>query len=123
MFDLGRGGDFGARPGPLLGAAAYDAANSRAVAQGAVGAGTGAGADGLARAVRPVHTMLDGDTTFALSVGHRASSPAGRAARAARAAADCVTRVVVHAVLAAESVRTPVGDWPSYRDLFPSSVC
>jgi L-aminopeptidase/D-esterase-like protein len=27
--------------------------------------------DGLARAVRPVHTMLDGDTIFALSLGDR----------------------------------------------------
>ena len=26
--------------------------------------------DGLARAIRPAHTMLDGDTIFALSTGH-----------------------------------------------------
>ena len=31
----------------------------------------GAGHDGLARAIRPVHTMSDGDTLFALATGRR----------------------------------------------------
>ena len=77
------------------------------------------GADGLARAVRPVHTMFDGDATFALATGH-AAAPADAAAlhRLLCAAADCVTRAVVHATLAAGSVTTPAGTWPSYRDAF-----
>ena len=37
------------------------------------------------------------------------------------AAADCVTRAIGHAVLAAETVQTPVRQWRSYRDAFPSA--
>jgi L-aminopeptidase/D-esterase-like protein len=47
LFDLGRGGDFRARPGAALGAEAFDAAVAGPVAQGVVGAGTGAVAGGL----------------------------------------------------------------------------
>lgn len=219
LFDLGRGGDFAARPDAALGAAAYDAATDRAVAQGVAGAGTGAVAggltagvgtasavldagytvaalvvvnavgsgvdpatgellgarsglpgefgalpvpapaalgdlreaaaahgggraagtatslmlvatdatldkagcgrmatmahDGLARAISPVHTVLDGDTAFALATGTRPAPdlPATFALHAA--AADVVTRAVVHALLAAE----PAGGRPSYRSL------
>src|SRR4051812_43111725 len=59
---------------------------------------------------------------------------AGRAATGARptpgpagmhallgAAADCVTRAIGHAMLAAETVQTPVREWRSYRDTFPSA--
>ena len=42
VFDLGRGGAFGARPTAATGAAAFDAATEGPVAQGVVGAGTGA---------------------------------------------------------------------------------
>jgi L-aminopeptidase/D-esterase-like protein len=81
------------------------------------------GADGLARAVNPVHTMVDGDVTFSLAT---CSAPAPADLTALRellaVAADTVTRALVHAALAAESVRTPAGDWPSYRELFPSAV-
>lgn len=42
IFDLGRGGDFGARPGPDLGYAAAAAANDGPALRGNVGAGTGA---------------------------------------------------------------------------------
>jgi putative pantetheine hydrolase len=78
------------------------------------------GADGLARAVRPVHTMFDGDTTFALATGiaDRAPDRPAELHRLLAAAADCVTRAIVHAALAAESVTTPAGDWPSYRDAY-----
>jgi len=58
--------------------------------------------DGIARAVRPVHTPFDGDTVFALASG---SSPLGgsplRAAELARlgsAAADCMSRAIARAV-------------------------
>jgi len=78
--------------------------------------------DGLARAVSPVHTMFDGDTAFALSTGSQPEpSPAGLHTLL-EAAADCTTRAVVHAVLAAATVTTPAGTWPSYRDAFPATT-
>ncbi|MGV9822318.1 P1 family peptidase [Nocardia xishanensis] len=80
--------------------------------------------DGLARAVRPAHSPLDGDTLFAVATG---------TARPARvplppafpddlllldalctAAALCVERAIVDAVLTA----TPVAGIPTYTDLF-----
>ncbi len=89
----------------------------------------GVAQDGVARAVRPTHTMFDGDLVFALATGGRAlelESTDAYAAGPSRAAlvndlaaagADTVTRAVVHAVLAA----TTVGASISYRDLFPTS--
>ncbi|HEV7825091.1 MAG TPA: P1 family peptidase [Mycobacteriales bacterium] len=78
----------------------------------------GVGHDGLARAVRPVHSMLDGDTLFALATGAREAVVHDLLT----AAADCVTRAVVHAMLAAATVTTPAGTWRSYADTFPSAV-
>ncbi|MBW0105340.1 P1 family peptidase [Pseudonocardia sp. KRD291] len=223
LFDLGRGGDFTARPGAGLGAAAYDAASGAAVEQGVAGAGTGAVAgglkggvgtasvvldagytvsalvvvnavgsgvdpttgvllgarsglpgefddapvpgpgaaqallaaaaadagqangqasagtatslvlvatdatldkagcgrmattahDGLARAIAPVHTVMDGDTAFTLATGTRPAPDLAGTFALHTAAADVVARAVVHALLAAE----PVGRWPSYRSV------
>jgi L-aminopeptidase/D-esterase-like protein len=48
-----------------IGVIATDAPLSKAQAQRLAGAGH----DGLARAIRPVHTMSDGDTLFALATG------------------------------------------------------
>jgi L-aminopeptidase/D-esterase-like protein len=85
--------------------------------------------DGVARAVRPTHTLFDGDIVFALATGGRAlehdrtdayAAGPSRAALVndlAAAAADAVTRAVVHAVLAA----TTVASSTACRDLFPSS--
>jgi L-aminopeptidase/D-esterase-like protein len=230
VFDLGRGGDFGARPDAALGAAAYDAAAGeggvRPLAQGCVGAGTGAvagglkggvgsastvlpdgttvaalavvnavgstvdlrtgellglrhvlvgevdvlgrpdaadlqaagdaaaalaqpgrvlattlavlatdarltkaqcqklagiGHDGLARAIDPVHTMFDGDTVFALSTTDREAPDPVAFHVLLSAAGGCVSRAVVHAMLAATSVASPAGAWRSYRDAFPTA--
>ncbi|MCW5732395.1 MAG: P1 family peptidase, partial [Alphaproteobacteria bacterium] len=68
--------------------------------------------DGLARAIRPVHTPMDGDTIFAIATGRVArGEPAGRALAIIGAmAADCVTRAVARAVVAAGSL----GPWPAY---------
>ena len=71
--------------------------------------------DGLARAIRPVHTPLDGDTIFAVSTGRvPLAKPAPLAlARLGSLAADCVARAVARAVFEAESL----GEMPSYRSL------
>ena len=80
--------------------------------------------DGLARAIRPVHTPLDGDTVFALATGAievppsedtpDAMSPETAVVTAVgTAAADCLARAVLAGVLAAESV----AGIPAYRDL------
>ncbi|PVZ13171.1 L-aminopeptidase/D-esterase-like protein [Actinomycetospora cinnamomea] len=100
-----------------IGVVATDAALS--VAQCAKLAAVGH--DGIARAVRPVHGMTDGDTLFGLSTAPAATGrPAPDLAGVQEiltAGADCVTRAIVHAVLAAHSVETAAGHWRAYRDL------
>ncbi|WP_329182163.1 P1 family peptidase [Streptomyces sp. NBC_01477] len=91
--------------------------------------------DGLARAVRPVHLLSDGDTVFAMATGRRPLVPPGGGAadpafgvhieagalnEVLAAGADALTRAVRHAVLAAESVEGPGGVFPCYRDLYPA---
>lgn len=201
LFDLGRGGDFAARPDAEFGYRAADAATSRPVEMGRVGAGTGArhglgsasvvlsggytvgavvalnpggspvdpstclpyglfleldgefgigrpeagtcpgdepdrrsGADhrdapfnttigvvatdaplnqtqarrmaeaanaGLARAIRPVHGLTDGDAVFALATSTApADLPSSELREIYAAAADTLARAVVHALLA-----------------------
>jgi L-aminopeptidase/D-esterase-like protein len=48
--------------------------------------------DGIARAIRPAHTMLDGDTVFALSTGNRAGNVSLVGALAAEALAKAIVR-------------------------------
>jgi len=77
--------------------------------------------DGMARAIRPVHTMYDGDTAFTLATGGL-SAPDPLAFHALLdAGGDCFTRAIGHAILAAQSVETPAGRWRSYREAFPSA--
>lgn len=232
IFDLGRGGDFSARPDASLGAAAYDAAvagGEAAVPLGVVGAGTGAKAgglkggvgsasvvledgttvaalavvnsvgscvdprtgelyaaryddagefahlsppipdelsaareagevdpsaaalstslattlgviatdatltkaqcgkvsgiahDGMARGIRPVHTMFDGDTVFTMATGSREAPDLTAFQELLGGAGDCFTRAIGRAMLAAETVETPAGRWRSYRETFPSA--
>ncbi|HET9138100.1 P1 family peptidase [Actinophytocola sp.] len=76
--------------------------------------------DGLARAVRPAHSMFDGDTVFAVATGARPmpDDPMARVFlldRLAAAAADVFARAVVHGVLSAEGL----AGLPAYRDLWP----
>lgn len=56
--------------------------------------------DGLARAVRPAHTMLDGDTLFALSTGKKKVDVNVIGAYAA----ELVARAIVRAVATSETV-------------------
>lgn len=71
--------------------------------------------DGIARAVRPAHTMLDGDTIFALSTGKKKVD----VNVVGVFAAEAVAKAIVHAVVCAESI----GGVPARRDLvdFPTA--
>jgi len=80
--------------------------------------------DGLARSIRPSHTMFDGDTLFSLATGKRAlpETPGFFAAPMAvsvnevgRAAADCLSRAIIRAVVEASSS----GNFSALRDLEP----
>ncbi|MBQ1089621.1 P1 family peptidase [Streptomyces sp. B93] len=105
-------------PPPLnttLAVVATDAELSKAQAQKLAGTSH----DGIARAVRPVHLLSDGDTVFALATGERPLDPHPLALNEVLAAgADMVTRAIVRALRAAEPVAGPGGAWPSYRELY-----
>lgn len=85
--------------------------------------------DGMARAIRPVHSMFDGDTVFALSSGvHElvASEAPGLQAAGSRpamineildAAAQCFAAACTQAIVSATSIGGPL----AYRDLCPSA--
>ena len=62
--------------------------------------------DGMARAIRPVHTPYDGDVVFALSTGARpAGEPAAlQLAMLGAVAGDVLARAIGRAVTAAESI-------------------
>ena len=74
--------------------------------------------DGLSRAIRPAHTPFDGDTVFSLSTGAGPPVEPPALARLGSAAADCLARAVMRAVLAAE----PLGGIPSWRQLWGGAV-
>ncbi len=57
--------------------------------------------DGLARALRPVHTPFDGDTVVALATGRGRAVDAGELARLGSHAADVTARAIARGVLAA----------------------
>ncbi|SFP27553.1 L-aminopeptidase/D-esterase [Amycolatopsis arida] len=106
-----------------IGVVAVDAALSKAECRRLAVAAQ----DGLARAVRPAHTMFDGDTVFALATGRRelpeARGRIGPAARAAAldalcaAAARVFARAMVHGLLAARAA----AGLRAYRDLWPEA--
>ena len=70
-----------------------------------------AGHDGIARAIRPAHMPMDGDTLFAMATGEHGSGATGvergvddiGMSLLSAVAANTVERAIVHAVLAAES--------------------
>ena len=64
--------------------------------------------DGLARTVRPAHTMLDGDTIFALSAGNRRADVTVIGAFAAE--------VVAEAILRAVQMAKPLAGLPAYSE-------
>ncbi|MFJ8887835.1 P1 family peptidase [Streptomyces sp. NPDC102402] len=98
---------------------ATDASLTRAQAQKLAGTAH----DGLARAVRPVHLLTDGDTVFALSTDRRPLPPEPVAALndILAAGADALARAVVKAARAARGVDGPGGTYPSYSELYGAS--
>jgi L-aminopeptidase/D-esterase-like protein len=81
--------------------------------------------DGLARAVRPAHSMTDGDTVFALSTGEvglpgNADGPGRILAinQLLSAAADVFAAACTHAVVSA----TTIGATSAWRDLCPHTL-
>nr|WP_314144743.1 P1 family peptidase [uncultured Rhodococcus sp.] len=87
-----------------------------------------AGHDGLARAVRPAHSPLDGDTIFAVSTGTRpvtaeSSVPAAFSAELPVLAAvtEAAAIVVERAIAAALLDATSVAGIPTYRQIFTSA--
>ena len=87
--------------------------------------------DGLARAIDPIHTLVDGDSIFALStrtadddrlrLSVTDPTAIGQLETVYAAGARTLSRAIVHAILNAESVETPAGAIPSYRDAYPSA--
>jgi L-aminopeptidase/D-esterase-like protein len=75
--------------------------------------------DGLARAIRPVHTPFDGDVLFVISTGHdrRTVSPQVLA-RLGSMLADCVARATARGVYLADSL----GAFASYRATYPAGA-
>ncbi len=74
--------------------------------------------DGLARAIRPVHTPFDGDTLFALATArHTDAIDAVTLARLGSMASDCVTRATGRAMVAAQTLdgMTSYSDWRDGR--------
>ncbi|HET6499167.1 MAG TPA: P1 family peptidase [Amycolatopsis sp.] len=81
---------------------------------------TVAAQDGLARAVRPAHTMFDGDTVFAVATGARAL-PSGDGPRTVALDALCsaAARVFARAMVRGTLSATGLPGLPAYRDVWP----
>ena len=73
---------------------------------------------GIARAVRPVHTPLDGDLVFTAATGRRPlADPIQGLAELGSAAADVLARAVARAVYEATALPFP-GALPAWRDRY-----
>lgn len=68
--------------------------------------------DGMSRAIRPSHTLFDGDTIFSLATGKKKLpeipgffiAPQAQAVNEiGHAASNCMSRAIIHAILAAKS--------------------
>jgi putative pantetheine hydrolase len=104
-----------------IGVIATDATLTKAQCQKLAGIGH----DGYARALKPVHTLFDGDTIFGVSTATRPAPDLPELVALMEAGADCMARAIGHGVLAATSVdRTADGGVAlrSWRDAFPSAT-
>jgi L-aminopeptidase/D-esterase-like protein len=66
--------------------------------------------DGIARSIRPAHTMVDGDTLFALSTGERTLD--------VNLVGACAAEVVARSVLKAVRAARPAGGLPAVGDVW-----
>lgn len=76
--------------------------------------------DGLARAIRPIHTPFDGDVLFVLATGKHALGQEMRPRailQLGAIAADCVARAVARGVYEAETL----GETIAYRDKYKAA--
>ncbi|GAB3414663.1 P1 family peptidase [Flindersiella endophytica] len=105
-----------------------------------------AGQDGIARAIRPAHTLVDGDSVFGLATGEidpaeavagiaamptaggssdsgtaNTPWPIGGVAAVQAAAADAVALAILDGILAATGVSTPAVTIPAYLERYPSA--
>lgn len=78
--------------------------------------------DGMARAIRPSHTMFDGDTVFCMATCRRKlPEPGGffivphaqAVSEIGHAAADCLARAIIRAIVDADSV----GEMQAFKEL------
>ena len=74
--------------------------------------------DGLARAVRPAHAPMDGDTVFAIATQRKPlTQPLGDITEIGMAAGDCLARAIARGVY--EAAALPFhGAIPAWRDRF-----
>ncbi len=73
--------------------------------------------DGMARALYPSHTPLDGDLVFAVSTGTRPlEDPLSEQLQLGNQAATCLARAIARGVHAARSTDNDV--FPSWADKF-----
>ncbi len=106
---------FSAGTNTTLGVVATDAALTRAEAERVATMAQ----DGIARAIRPAHSPLDGDTIFVLSTGARPlADPITGVAEIGHLAADCLARAIARGVFEAE----PLADMPSYRQVHAEAL-
>lgn len=112
---LDKYGDSRTAPNTTLAVVATDAALTKAQAARVAKMAQA----GMARAIRPVFTPMDGDVVFALSTGQVAlADPVGDLARIGMAAADCLSRAITRGVFSADAL----GDWPAYRDAYQATA-
>ena len=77
--------------------------------------------DGLARAIKPSHGVGDGDTIFVMATGRDTRDATNLVNGIGSAAADTLSRAVVHAILAAQSIHVGSCDVKSYCEQFPNN--
>jgi L-aminopeptidase/D-esterase-like protein len=101
---------FAAGTNTTLGVVATDAALTRSEAKRVALMAQ----DGIARAIRPAHSPLDGDTIFVLSTcARRLADPIAGVAEIGHLAGDCLARAIARGVYAAE----PLAGLPAYRQV------
>ena len=74
--------------------------------------------DGLARAIRPAHTMSDGDTIFGMATGEKPAPDVPGLSLLLDAAAGCFARAIGHAMYTASGSAAA----PSYREMFSGTA-